>query len=144
MSLFPLISVPDSGTAGSTLPLPRETAWDFAADQPVWRGGNPVFVTGADAVLVWAWNAVKTGRCEHDVFTNAYGQDVAALIGKPYSTELREAEAIRCIREALTVNPYVSAVDQVSVQFDDSELKVSFSMKTIYGEVTLKDGTISI
>lgn len=27
MSLFPLISVPDSGTADGTLPLPREVAW---------------------------------------------------------------------------------------------------------------------
>ena len=42
------------------------------------------------------------------------------------------------------ISPYVEAVDQVSVQFLGSELKLSFMMKTIYGEVTLKDGTISI
>lgn len=144
MSLFPLISVPDPGTADGTLPLPREVAWDFGMDQPIWRGGNPVFVTGADAVLVWAWNAIKTERYRHDVFTHAYGQDIAALVGKPYSEGVRQSEAVRCIREALMISPYVEAVDQVSVQFLGSELKLSFMMKTIYGEVTLKDGTISI
>lgn len=49
MGLFPLISTPDeSELSSSTLPLPREVAWDFGKDQPIWRGGNPVFVTGAD------------------------------------------------------------------------------------------------
>ena len=144
MSLFPLIGVPESGTGGSALPLPREIAWDFKADRPIWRGGSPVLVTGADAVLVWAWNAIKTERCRHDVFTQAYGQELSSLIGRPYGEEVRQSEAIRCIREALTINPYVESVDQVSVQFSGSELRMSFRMKTIYGEVTLKDGTISI
>ena len=69
---------------------------------------------------------------------------IAALVGKPYSEGVRQSEAVRCIREALMTSPYVEAVDQVSVQFLGSELKLSFMMKTIYGEVTLKDGTISI
>ena len=51
MSLFPLIDAPDTGTAQS-LPPAREVAWDFVLDQPIWRSGSPLYVTGADAVLV--------------------------------------------------------------------------------------------
>lgn len=143
MSLFPLIGASD-GEEGGGLPLAREVSWDFDRDQPIWRGGNPVIVTGADAVLVWAWNAIRTERYRHDVFSHSYGQDLSALVGKAYSDEIRQAEAMRCIREALTVNPYIESVEQIALDFADSELKLSFSMKTIYGEVQIKNGTISI
>ena len=58
MSLFPLISEPDTGelTGSDGLPLYREVDWDFRTNKPVWKGGNPVYVTGGRAVLVWAWN----------------------------------------------------------------------------------------
>lgn len=53
MSLFPLINRPDDGViaAAANLPLYRETDWNFQTNEPVWRGGNPVMVTGARAVL---------------------------------------------------------------------------------------------
>ena len=58
MSLFPLIEAPDAGTVASgTLPLAREVAWDFAKDQPIWRSGKPLYVTGAAAVLAASWRA---------------------------------------------------------------------------------------
>lgn len=77
MSLFPLIDRPDDGViaAAANLPLYRETDWNFQTNEPVWRGGNPVMVTGARAVLVWAWNALHTERFAHDVFSSDYGPD---------------------------------------------------------------------
>lgn len=53
MNIFPLISSPVSDL-GTELPLAREVRWDFTKDEPVWHGGNPAKVTGAEAVLVWA------------------------------------------------------------------------------------------
>ena len=145
MSLFPLIDAPDTGTAASgTLPLAREVAWDFARDQPIWRSGKPLYVTGADAVLVWAWNCIHTERFTHDVFTSDYGQDLAGLIGKPYGDEVRQSEAVRKLREALLINPYITSVDQVSATFERSWLHVSFSLHTIYGEVSVRDAAIGI
>lgn len=145
MSLFPLIEAPDAGTVVSgTLPLAREVAWDFAKDQPIWRSGKPLYVTGAAAVLVWAWNCIHTERFAHDVFTSDYGQDLAGLIGQPYGDEVRQSEAIRKLREALLINPYITAVDQVSVTFEGSRLAISCSLTTIYGEVSLIDAAISI
>ena len=145
MSLFPLIDAPDAGTVSTgTLPLAWEVAWDFVRDQPIWRSGKPLYVTGADAVLVWAWNCIHTERFAHDVFTSDYGQDLAGLIGKPYGDEVRQSEAVRKLREALLINPYITSVDQVSATFEGSWLHVSFSLHTIYGEVSVRDAAIGI
>ena len=145
MSLFPLIDAPDAGTVSTgTLPLAREVAWDFVRDQPTWRSGKPLYVTGADAVLVWAWNCIHTERFAHDVFTSDYGQDLAGLIGKPYGDEVRQSEAVRKLREALLINPYITSVDQVSATFEGSWPHVSFSFHTIYGEVSVRDAAIGI
>ena len=137
--LFPLIGAPDGGdaVAGAGLPLAKEIDWDFKSNQPVWRGGRPVCVTGARAVLVWAWNALHTQRLAHDVYTANYGQDIHKLIGRAYTEGIRQSEAVRIIQETLLVNPYISAVEQVRVGFSGSTLRVSLRLKTIYGEVPI-------
>lgn len=118
--------------------------WDFTEDKPIWHGGNPATVTGSEAVLVWAWNTLNTSRYLHDVFTHNYGQDLQSLIGEAYGDDIRQSEAIRCIREALEINPYIKAVHQISVRFEGSTLHLSFKAKTIYGEVILNDGKIAL
>ena len=107
--------------------------WDFRTNKPVWKGGNPVYVTGGRAVLVWAWNALHTMRFNHDVFSTDYGLDGNTLLGQAYSGEVRESEAIRIVRETLQVNPYITNVTQVSVSFEGSVLHLSFKLTTIYG-----------
>lgn len=146
MSLFPLISEPDTGALVATegLPLYREVDWNFQTNKPVWRGGNPVFVTGARAVLVWAWNALHTLRFDHDVFSTDYGLDGYSLLGQAYSEEVRESEAIRIVKETLQINPYITNVSQVSVSFEGSVLHLSFKLTTIYGEVTIDDCDITL
>ena len=144
VSLFPITQPSAPASAGSALPLYREVAWDFVQDQPIWRSGRPVYMTGADAVLVWAWNCIHTERFAHDVFTSDYGQDLSGLIGQPYGDEVRQSEAIRKLREALLVNPYITAVDQVSARFEGALLTVSFTMHTIYGEVIVHDAALGI
>lgn len=145
MSLFPLIDQPDVGELLDTgLPLCRETDWDFKNNRPVWRGGNPVFVTGARAVLVWAWNALHTERFAHDIFSSDYGPDFTGLVGQTYSEEVRQSEAIRIVRETLMVNPYITAVTQVNAAFSDSKLTLNFKMTTIYGEVSIDGCDIAL
>lgn len=139
MSLFPLIEAPDTGqlqTDGS-LPLCREVDWNFETNRPVWRGGQPVIVTGARAVLVWTWNALHTQRFAHDVFSSNYGQDMFQLVGRPCSEGVRQSEAIRILRDTLLVNPYITAVEQVGVAFEGSTLHLTARLKTIYGEVPI-------
>ena len=140
-----MIEAPNTALAASgTLPLAREAAWDFLQDQPVWRSGRPVYVTGADVVLVWARNCIHTERFAHDAFTTDYRQDLSGLIGQPYGDEVRQSEAIRKLREALMINPYITAVDQIDVSFEGSALQISFNLTTIYGEVRVRDAAIRI
>lgn len=146
MSLFPLIDAPDTGQAPSptTLPLAREVDWDFKTNTPVWRNGEPVIVTGQRAVLVWAWNALHTPRFAHDVFSHNYGLEVDALIGKPYSAAVRQSEAVRMVRDALLINPYITAVHQIYARFEGSTLYLTYAISTIYGEVKQDEFDIAL
>ena len=138
MGLFPLISLPDlTDSAGTQRQLFREPAWDFRQNAPIWRGGEPVYVTGASAVLVWAWNTLHTLRGMHDIFTRDYGLGIKALIGTAYTESVRRSEAIRYVREALLVCPYITSVDSVSVELDGAMLVITCTIQTVYGEVNI-------
>ena len=138
MTLFPLVEVPTelSQQASKTLPLYREISWDFTADRPLWRGGSPVWATGKEAVTTWIWNTLKTARQEVDIFDPDWGNEIQVLTGRPFSQSVKESEATRYVKEALAVNPYITDVRQVSVDFSGSRLRVSVAIDTIYGEVT--------
>lgn len=141
MTLFPLISAPDQAGQGTgVLPLYREIAWDFETDRPRWRGGSPVWVTGAQAVATWAWNALHAVRGHLVLFTRNYGCELQELTGRPYTAEVKEAEAVRYVRECLTVNPYINDVQQIQVSFSGSTLSLRCVVSTIYGEVSVDVG----
>ncbi len=139
MGLFPLIDLPSLAAEGQTArPLFREVGWDFKTNRPLWRGGEPVYCTGAQAVLVWAWLALQTELRMHDVFTRDYGLGIRSeLMGKPFTQSVQHAEAIRYVKEALMINPYITDVTAVEVSFHGSELTVECTIKTVYGEVAL-------
>ena len=138
MSLFPFIQ-PEISVSVEPLPKAREIAWDFEQDLPVLKNGEPVFCEGAEAVAVWAWNALQTVRYRHEIFTWDYGCELESLIGQPYSAATKKAEAIRYVREALTVSPYISEVNDIRVEFDGKGLlTVSCRIRTIYGELSIQ------
>lgn len=134
-SIFPIIQ-PDAEAAPETeLPLCREIGWDFDNDRPLFSAGEPVEVTGADAVRVWCWKALRTARSRYEIYTPDYGCDMDALVGQAYTDDVKRSEAARCVREALEVNPYVTDVREVSAEFTDSVLHISCAVSTVYGEV---------
>lgn len=137
MSLFPMIQ--PNGTAEQTkeLPLYREVAWDYKRNIPVWSGGAPVFVTGAEAVLVWAWKALQVPRFRYEIYTRNYGNECEELIGQPYTEELKRSEAVRYVRECLEINPYIQEVDDITVEFLNGGLQISCRLVTVYGEVNV-------
>jgi hypothetical protein len=148
VSLFPIIQ-PQTAAVDTALPLYKEIKWDFTNNKPVFLNGIPydaggvpvtvngvpVLVEGAEAVAVWAWKALQTPRLRYEIYSWYYGNDAVLLIGKPFTEELKRAEAARLIRECLIVNPYIKDVVDVSVLFNDGCLSVSGKLKTVYGEV---------
>lgn len=138
MSIFPMIQPPENaGGAAQALPLAREVAWDYENDIPLYRRGEPVPVTGKEAVKVWIWNAIHTQRYRHEIYSWAYGSEFHSLVGQAYTEVLKTAEAPRYLRECLLINPYITAVNNITVEFAGARLTVSGTATTVYGEVPI-------
>ena len=137
MTLLPLIEAPaaEAGQSSGVLPLYREIAWDFEADRPRWRNGNPVWVTGAEAVSTWVWNTLHYIRASLDIFSWDWGNELQNLTGRPFSQAVKESEAVRYIQDCLSINPYITDVRQISVDSGGSTLSIRCVVNTIYGEV---------
>ncbi len=119
------------------LPMYKEVAWDYENNKPIYRNGSPLITEGAEAVLVWAWKALHVERYTYDIYTWNYGNEIESLIGQSFTNELKIAEAIRYVREALLINPYIESVENVRVEFDEDKLTIECKIITIYGEVDL-------
>ena len=138
MSIFPMIQpVVDETSETQTLPLAQEVAWDYENDRPIYRRGEPVTVTGKEAVKVWIWNAIHTERYRYEIYSWAYGSEFHSLIGQAYTPDLKTAEAPRFLKECLLVNPYITAVNNITVEFEGSRLTVTGTAMTVYGEVPI-------
>ena len=104
----------------------------------MFRNGNPVIVYGLEAVKTWAYCALRTMRFRHIIYTHNYGNEIESLIGKPFSTSVKTAEAKRYIEECLTVSPYIRSVTDISVAFSDGKLSIDCSINTVYGREGVK------
>lgn len=140
-NLLPLIAAENEAQAQDTTQLYREIKWDDGRNVPLWRGGNPVWVTGAEAVRSWMMMALHTVRRGTDLFSADYGCELEELVGEPFSEDVRQSEAVRRVRECLLTNPYIKEVQQVSCTFVGSLVTIQCSVVTIYGEVTAKYGS---
>lgn len=137
MSIFPANQPVSNSDTIKGLPLAKEVQWDYEANIPVFRGGAPRIITGLEAVKVWVWKTLHTNRFLHAIYSSSYGCDAYLLIGKPYTEQLKNAEAVRYIKECLQINPYISDVSDVDVSFDGDLLKISCTVITIYGEAKI-------
>jgi hypothetical protein len=136
-SLFPFLNGNDvkETSATTTLPIPKEYAWDFEKDEFLLKNGKMQIVERKDAVKVWAYKALKTDRFKFRAYSWDYGNEFESLIGSRYSREAIRAEVVRYIKEALSINPYIVDIRNVQVEFNESQLNIQFRIVTIYGEV---------
>ena len=61
MNLFPMIQ-PELELKDASLPMYKEIAWDFEHNIPIYKNGSPKWITGKEAVLVWAWKALHVQK----------------------------------------------------------------------------------
>ena len=134
--LFPLFqTAPQS--AAAALPLLRDVAMDYEKGAPLFAGGNPVVVSGLEAVKSWAWRAIQTARYRYSSFSWDYGCELENLVGQPYNSDTRLSEARRYVEEALTVSPYITGAAAAVEGLEGSELHISVTVQTVYGEARL-------
>ena len=112
----------------------------------MWESGNPVFVTGLEAVKGWAWRALATARYRYSHFSWSYGCELENLIGQPYQAETKKSEAERYVKEALLVSPYIREVRVSDTRFEGSALHMTVEFATVYGfqSTSLKWDDISL
>ena len=135
--LFPLFqTAPQS--AAAALPLLRDVAMDYEKGAPLFAGGNPVVVSGLEAVKSWAWRAIQTARYRYSSFSWDYGCELETLVGQPYGQDTRRSEAVRYVREALEVCPYITSAQAVVEGLEGSSLHIRVVMRTVYGDGTLE------
>ena len=132
-SIFPFIQPQTAVSASPGMPLYKEIQWDYLNNKPVFSGGEPAITTGGKAVAVWAWKALHCQRYLHEIYSYSYGDELATLIGQPYTEKVKQSEAARYVRECLMINPYILGVENIQVSFDSGTLFVSCDLITIYG-----------
>lgn len=137
-SIFPFItqSVP-AVAASADLPAPKEYAWDFENNCLRMIDGKVKTVTEAEAIKIWAMKALRTPRYRHLAYSWDYGHELEGLVGQGLSKEITESETASLVRETLLVNPYIRDIRDVSLNLEDSGLKVNCTLITPYGEVEI-------
>lgn len=140
MSLFPFFDTTQTASttaSAAALPLAREYAWDYEHDRLLLVDGKPQIVSGAEAVKVWAWNALQTERYKYPAFSWNYGNEMKMLFGMGFTAEAATAELRRYVEEALLVNPYITNIKDFRASFGGGTASASFTAVTPYGEVEL-------
>ena len=131
MSIFPYID--EKSYKAESLPLYKDIKTD-SEGLPVFKDGEPVFVTGNEAIKTWCRYALLTERKRYAPLPWSYGSDVEKLIGKGYLPQTTQSELTRYVRECLLQNPYIKSVSDIDITFRGNTLTGSFAIITIYGE----------
>ena len=139
MSIFPFING-DNGileASSNNLPLYKECAWDFVNDKAIFVDGSPKIVYGNEGIKVWIYKAIKTNRYEFEIYTWDYGSEIESLLGKGFQIGFIKSETKRYIEEALIVNPYITQINKIDVDFKTDILTAHVDLETVYGRLNM-------
>ena len=139
MSVFHFINGDDGllETSKYNLTLYKECAWDFVNDRAIFVDGSPKIVYGNEGIKVWIYKAIKTNRYEFEIYTWDYGSEIESLIGKGFQIGFIKSETKRYIEEALSVNPYITKINKIDVDFKTDVLTAYVDLETVYGRLNM-------
>lgn len=113
--------------------IPKEYGIDFETGQLTGK-----VVDGLEAVKVWAWLALQTARERYYIYTTDYGQEYEDMIGKGYTKDYLKAELMRMTEECLTMNPYITGIENFEMSKDGDHVTLSFLMVTNLGDAEVE------
>ena len=141
MSIFPFMNIDEVEVnienSNSELHMYYDVGWNYIKDEPLIENNEFVIVEGNEAIKVWIYKAIKTARYQYPIYSWDYGCEISSLIGQKYTKGLTKSEAERYIKEAILINPYVTDVKIIEINFSEDILSVSIQVDTIYGEVNV-------
>lgn len=141
---------PDWGTAptqnsgSDTLPYYTDWAVDWDSGTFALRNGKPYLTSGVEALKTWVACALHpdSRRFLCSAHSTDYGNELAALVGECMDRGILESQLRRCIRDALLVSPYITAVDGFSFSQEGSRVAAHFTVHTIYEDFTARTEVI--
>lgn len=112
--------------------------FDFKQGEFVFEKGTAVVLTERNALMLWVEKAIRTQIDRYNMYSGkkygAYIEDF--VIGKSYGFDFVESEMKREIETALLRHEDILAVTGFSAVRSSSALNVTFTLKTIYGNIT--------
>lgn len=133
--LYPFI-IEEENSKDDSLEMFKEIAWDYLRDKPLVdeKTKEYVIVEGDEALKVWIYKVIKIARYRYPIFSTDYGTELEELVGDKYTKGYTESEAIRYIREALSVNEYIKNINIIDSNFSEDNLKLRINVDTVYSE----------
>lgn len=112
--------------------------FDFKAGEFRMKNGNPVVLTGIDALKLWIQKCIRTQLNRYSIYKGRqYGANIEDLvIGKSYNFDFAESELRREIETALLQNEDIQSMSSFSVKNTGSALDISLTLITVYGKVS--------
>ena len=112
--------------------------FDFHAGEFRMKNGNPVVLTGSDALKLWIQKCIRTQLNRYSIYKGKqYGANIEDLvIGKSYNFDFAESELRREIETALLQNEDIQSMSSFSVKRAGSTLDISLTLITVYGKVS--------
>ena len=137
--IFPFINGDDGilDNNYTDLPIYKECAWDFVNDKAIFVDGSPKIVYKNEAIKVWIYKAIKTNRYQHEIYSWDYGCEIESLIGKGFEVGFIKSETQRYIEEALLINPYITKINKIDVEFNKDILTAYVDLETVYGRLDM-------
>lgn len=130
---FDLFMLKQEEVENKNLPLFCEYAIDFRTCQPIFENGDIKVLQGTEALQVWIFRAVKTERNKYLAHSENYGSDLLENISTIYNESIKQVLIEQQIKDCLLVNPYLLDVYDFKFTKLENDVKVEFSVDTIYG-----------
>ena len=111
--------------------------FDFKQGEFVMSGGNISVLTAISALRLWIDKTIRTQFGRYSIYNGKnYGANIEDLvIGKSYGFDFVESELKREIETALLRHEDILSVNKFSVMKKGTVLDVSFTLKTVYGNI---------
>jgi hypothetical protein len=114
------------------VPLPLEYGINFKTGRLT--GAK---VEGAEAVKVWAWNALLTERGAFEQYTENFGDEIPSLIGTIADEDEIKSDVKRMVRDCLEQNEYISGISNFTCAIEETKVTAAFTINTVFGDVYL-------
>ena len=117
----------------------KEYAWDFNRNSFIYNDdGSMKIVTRNEAIKVWVYKVLQTERFRYGAYYDDYGLDLERFVGKVANDEINANELYNAVKETLLVNPYILAVNNISVEQVNKKIILNLELTTVYGKSTQK------